>query len=334
MSISPANRTPRYGVPSAAIAATVRSSIGQIAASVAASTEGTGAYAPIPPVFGPVSPSPTRLWSRLSDSGTVRSPSLSAKADTSGPSSSSSTTTTAPAAPKDRSTRQLRIAAIASSRSGATTTPLPAARPSAFTTARPPSSSTNALAFSTSSKLPERAVGMPLRCKSSFAKAFDPSRRAAEAVGPKTTTPRACSASASPPTSGSSGPTTTRSGRRWSTRLTICATSSIAARMALGQLRDAGVPGSRQQARHGGILREPPHERVLATAAADDEDLHDVTGTLCSRAGPTPIIDTGTPPSSSRKRTYPCASFGRSSNTCASPSSSSQPGSSSHTGSA
>ncbi len=105
-------------------------------------------------------------------------------------------------------------------------------------------------------------------------------------------------------------------------------------RMALGQLRDAGVPGSRQQARHGGILREPPHERVLATAAADDEDLHDVTGTLCSRAGPTPIIDTGTPPSSSRKRTYPCASFGRSSNTCASPSSSSQPGSSSQTGSA
>src|SRR5439155_7557483 len=82
-------------------------------------------------------------------------------------------------------------------------------------------------------------------------------------------------------------------------------------REAVGDLRDAGVPGGREHARDRGILRQAPAQRVLAPPAADDEDLHALTGMLCSRAGPTPTTETGTPPSSSRKRTYCCASFGR-----------------------
>ncbi len=64
-----------------------------------------------------------------------------------------------PNAPPSRHLRDRRDRR--SSRSAATVTPLPAARPSALTTARPPSSSTNATARATSVNAPARAVGMP-----------------------------------------------------------------------------------------------------------------------------------------------------------------------------
>ena len=47
----------------------------------------------MPPVFGPVSPSPTRLKSCAGASGTTVVPSVSANSDTSGPSRNSSMTT-------------------------------------------------------------------------------------------------------------------------------------------------------------------------------------------------------------------------------------------------
>src|SRR5262249_40034145 len=103
-------------------------------------------------------------------------------------------------------------------------------------------------------------------------------------------------------------------------------------RETLGARRDPGVPGGREHARHRRILREAPAQRVLAPPSPDDQNLHAPTTRLCSRAGPTPTIETGTPPSSSRNRTYCCASFGRSSNAATSPISSLHPGSSSHTG--
>ena len=61
------------------------------------------------------------------------------------------------------------------------------------------------------SKAAERPAGIPCRSQSDFAQAFDPSIRAASLVGPKTGSPRACSSSTSPSTSGASGPTTVRS---------------------------------------------------------------------------------------------------------------------------
>ena len=60
---------------------------------------GVGVKAPMPPVFGPRSPSKIRLWSWAGGSTSTRSPSTSAMTLTSGPSSRSSTTTRDPAAP-------------------------------------------------------------------------------------------------------------------------------------------------------------------------------------------------------------------------------------------
>ena len=66
----------------------------------------------MPPVFGPVSPSPMRLKSCAGAIGTARSPSHSASSDSSSPSRNSSTSTRAPASPKRRSTKKSRSACL------------------------------------------------------------------------------------------------------------------------------------------------------------------------------------------------------------------------------
>ena len=78
----------------------------------------------MPPVFGPVSPSPMRLKSWAATSGTTAEPSVRQNSETSGPSRYSSITT------RPHATAW----ASAAARSEVTTTPLPAARPSSFTT--------------------------------------------------------------------------------------------------------------------------------------------------------------------------------------------------------
>ncbi len=88
----------------------------------------------MPPVFGPVSPSPTRLWSRDGARATARSPSHSGEDGSSGPTRPSSITTVRPASPKLVPASLARTSASASARSGVTSTPLPAASPSVFTT--------------------------------------------------------------------------------------------------------------------------------------------------------------------------------------------------------
>ena len=69
----------------------------------------------MPPVFGPVSPSPTRLWSCAEASGIAVSPSHSAKNEASSPTRNSSITTSAPAAPSPPP-NIMSIAASASAR--------------------------------------------------------------------------------------------------------------------------------------------------------------------------------------------------------------------------
>ena len=78
----------------------------------------------MPPVFGPVSPSRARLKSWAGSSGTAVTPLVTANSETSGPSRNSSITTVP----------QPRACARAAARSEVTSTPLPAARASSFTT--------------------------------------------------------------------------------------------------------------------------------------------------------------------------------------------------------
>ncbi len=88
----------------------------------------------MPPVLGPLSPSPTRLWSWLVAIGSTFSPSTMTMKLASSPSRNSSMTTRAPASPKALPESMSRTASSASCRVMATITPLPAARPSALTT--------------------------------------------------------------------------------------------------------------------------------------------------------------------------------------------------------
>ena len=90
-------------------------------------------------------------------------------------------------------------------------TPLPAARPSAFTTQGPSSLRTYSSQGSCSVKERQAAVGTPARAMTCLANFLEPSMRAAEASGPKHAIPAERTASATPSTSGASGPMTTRS---------------------------------------------------------------------------------------------------------------------------
>ena len=73
--------------------------------------------------------------------GTTVSPSVKLSTETSGPSMYSSMTTRAPDAPKACPSIMARTASLASSQVWATTTPLPSASPSAFTTMGAPCAS-------------------------------------------------------------------------------------------------------------------------------------------------------------------------------------------------
>ncbi len=170
VTISPAKRQPTNGVPRRASSSSTGWWIASTSAS-ASPSQPTGENAPIPPVFGPVSPSPIRLKSCAAPSATARRPSQSAKTDASRPSSSSSTTTGPPSA------AAARRPSSSSAAVRQTKTPFPAASPSAFTTHGARGSSSVA------------AIGTPAEAITSFANVFEPSIRAAAALGPKTATP-------------------------------------------------------------------------------------------------------------------------------------------------
>ena len=101
----------------------------------------------MPPVFGPVSPSPMRLWSWEDSRGTKSSPSARQNTDSSSPSMYSSTTTLLPAFPKAPPS-MLRAVRTASGTVSQTTAPFPAASPEALTTTGAPQASICAAAAS------------------------------------------------------------------------------------------------------------------------------------------------------------------------------------------
>src|SRR3954469_22017748 len=231
----------------------------------------------MPPVFGPVSPSPTRLWSCAAPSGSAVVPSQRAKKETSCPTRHSSTSTVAPAAPCTRPSMISATAASASSTVAATTTPLPAARPSALTTIGAPCARICARAASGSANRAQRLPGAPAASATSRVKALLPSNRAAAWLGPKHFSPAAAQASARPRVSGASGPTTTRS-TRWAvanaTRAGMSSApigthSAISAMPALpGAQNSLPSSGDAWSAQHSACSRPPPPTtRTLMPAA-------------------------------------------------------------------
>ncbi len=196
----------------------------------------------MPPVFGPVSSSPTRLKSCAGSSGTTVRPSTRQNSDASGPSRNDSSTTGCP--PSSSISACLR----ARSTSVVTTTPLPAASPSSLTTQVGPNRARAASRCAGLSTTSLRAVGTPAAFITSLANALDPSIRAAAALGPKQAIPSARTASAAPATSGTSGPITTRSARQDTASPAIAAgsvrsTPSVSATAAV-----PGLPGAQPRA--------------------------------------------------------------------------------------
>ena len=177
-------------------------------------------------MFGPVSPSPIRLKSCAGASGTTRCPSESAKTEISSPESSSSITigpSNAEAARRPSSS----CADVSQMK-----TPFPAASPSTLTTQ-------GGLATESVS-----AVGTPAAAITSLAKLFDPSIRAAARPGPKTDTPFRRSASATPATSGASGPITARSVSRLRARPSSASASSARTGWQSPSAAIPGLPGA------------------------------------------------------------------------------------------
>ena len=108
--------------------------------------------------------------------------------------------------------------------------------------ARPPSARTAACATDI-----VRAVGTPAARMTSFANCFDPSIRAASALGPKTAMPPRRSRSATPATSGASGPTTTRSTSTSRQSASSPSASSAGPGGSCRAARFPGLPGGRVQ---------------------------------------------------------------------------------------
>ncbi len=108
----------------------------------------------------------------------------------------------------------------------------------------------------------------------SLAKALEPSSRAASALGPKQATPRARTASATPATSGASGPITTRSAASRTARSATLGGSGHLERMARDLLGDPGVARCRLDRVTAGSASSVDDQGVLARAGPDDEDSH------------------------------------------------------------
>ena len=94
------------------------------------------------------------------------------------------------------------------------------------------------------------------------------------AAGPKTAIPAASSASATPAPSGASGPTTTRSAAsRPGQRHDGGGVQRVHGDAAHARLlRDPRAPGRHDHLVDAGLAGQLPRERVLATAAAEDQD--------------------------------------------------------------
>ena len=122
--------------------------------------------------------------------------------------------------------------------------------------------------------VPSSAVGMPAASQISLVKLLLPSSRAAAAVGPQQAMPAASIASASPATSGASGPGTTRSIALSGRSATRPAMSVRADRHAFGDRGDARIAGRAPQLRQQRAGGDRPAQRVLPPARSDHQHPH------------------------------------------------------------
>ena len=108
-----------------------------------------------------------------------------------------------------------------------------------------------------------------------FANALlDSSRAAAAAVGPNSSRPAAAKRSATPKLSGSSGPTTVRSTfSRWASARRACRGPQIG-RTGRHEPRNPRISRRADDARRRRVRRPAADQRVLARAAAEDQNLH------------------------------------------------------------
>ena len=165
----------------------------------------------MPPVLGPVSPSPTRLKSCADASGTTRVPSVTQSSETSGPDEALLDHDGAPGLAEGRA-RQLRLdvgrrLVVRVGDEHALARGQPVGLHDVGRRERAKEVERGALLAPTL-KRAKPAVGTPAATSSSFIHAFEPSRRAPSAPGPKTSAPRPRRRSANPSTSGTSGPMT------------------------------------------------------------------------------------------------------------------------------
>ena len=101
--------------------------------------------------------------------------------------------------------------------------------------------------------------------------------RAAAALGPKQAMPAPRTASATPATSGTSGPITTRSAvQRWASAATARRVGDVDA-VLLGDRGRARVARRARQRGDAGVLRERENDRMLTSTGTDHEDAHDGT---------------------------------------------------------
>ncbi len=117
------------------------------------------------------------------------------------------------------------------------------------------------------------AVGMPWRCMKSFAKALLVSSMRGGAGGAEDAEACGSRASTTPAARGTSGPMTTRSGCSWAASARLRGRCDVE-RHAAGEGGDAAVAGGADDLGDARALAQGPDERVLAAAAADDENLH------------------------------------------------------------
>ena len=185
----------------------------------------------------------------------------------------SSITTAAPAAPWAPPNIS-SMAACAAWTVSATTTPLPAASPSALTTIGAPWAVTWARAEAALSKRAQAAVGAPAASQISLVKLLEASSWAAAAEGPKARIPASVSASATPAASGASGPMITKSiassAANPTTRLGIAGIEG-------GAFRHGGnacISGCHDQPVAFRVLRHGPGQRMFAPATAQNQDVH------------------------------------------------------------
>ena len=219
----------------------------------------------MPPVLGPLSPSPTRLKSWAGSSGTAVVPSHRTSSEHSSP-VEPLLNHDAPPGLAEGGTRELGRPrrARASARVRATSTPLPAASPSVLTTHGPGQAAQIGqglvdLAGVEGGEAGRRHAGLGQHLLHEGLGAFE---RAPSAPGPMTARPSARRRSARPSTSGASGPMTTRSASISST-----GAASVAS---------IGAGHARVARRHHHLGRAGQHmgQRVLAAPAADDADPH------------------------------------------------------------